>query len=405
MCVIVDRISNLHNKLGMQLENNKRNYLSKCIYHNKIEDTYNQVTYNSNWSFKQDFIYLTQRANKLQYDMLNDGYTPIFITLTLPSEYHKYRKHILKKATKNRKEKYMLVKNTKYKGHSVNDGYSKLLEQFRYLYAKFKIGRKNIKGIKFIRVIEPHKNTTAHLHAIIYVKTIHLSKYKLFYNRFIERENIKEHKFEVLKRDKYSIVYLFKYISKTIEGDLFVKGWQHLNKINSLYSISNVGINRAMFKILSNYIEYDKNDIRPYITQILDKAYIEYRKYKPLIEHQNYDYLNLEREVLLNSENIYEYSVKKIGNPASDLVLHISDFYYINYDYVEKKSFTLDNLFLDDNPFSDTYDEYVTLDDDFYSYQNISENERLSKILLSAVLYDKDGYIKFNNSDYILSTI
>ena len=153
--------------------------------------------------YKDNYIYYGQVSDYLQRDAKEQGKVAIFITATLPSEFHPYK-------TMNKKH----IKNKKYSNKTIYEGYRKLQDFFRYLYSSFKVNRKSVK-FKFVRVIEPHKDFTPHLHAIVFIESEYLEYFKKHFLNSLKLYSMGEqYKIEVIKNIQASVSYLLKYVRK-----------------------------------------------------------------------------------------------------------------------------------------------------------------------------------------------
>jgi len=278
----------------LKISNNRdmqnKNYLSKKVFINSLGIS--KIDYDKEWHLKQSYIYNTLKIDELNLQCIENNMTPIFITLTLPSEYH-----ATKKKGKN------LVHNYNYNPFiTVSDGYDRLIDIFRYLYNNFMIDRKKVKGLKFVRVIEPHKNFTPHLHAVVYVPNGLEANFKKHFNNVIKNNELKQVDYKELDSVTYATTYLLKYVQKTLEGDDVVRGWCIHHKINRVLTISNLdnGINREVFKRLSRFVPFDKDSDLNYFRQILQKVKI--------------------RKTLLNADNSVS-KIEEFGNKEADIFM------------------------------------------------------------------------------------
>jgi len=221
---------------GLQIVKNKSSfYLSK------------NINFDENWHFRQDYLYHIDRFNYIHLTSLSENLTPIFITLTLPSKYHAYVK---------RGDKHYA--NPKFEGLTISQGYNKLQEIFRTLYNKHSVrvnGKVIVKKYKFVRVVEPHKDFTPHLHAVIYVDDVESFK-KHFYN-VIFRNSLEQVDFEILQKESHSLAYLLKYVSKTIDSNnMMILGWKSLHKIVQVRT-SKMPFNKSEYKLFKSQVSYD----------------------------------------------------------------------------------------------------------------------------------------------------
>ncbi|HHH54711.1 MAG TPA: hypothetical protein ENK91_13700 [Bacteroidetes bacterium] len=246
-------------KVAYYQDKKTKKFFENSYIFNKNTGLINKIKYDKDWHLRQSYLYNTFRIDYLNQECLANGMTPIFITLTLPSPYHPTSKYYDPNL-------------------SVSDGYQKLQEIFRAVYNDFKVDRKRIENLKFIRVIEPHKSWIPHLHAIVYVPA-HLKDLFLGHlKRIIENNHLKQTDIKVLETAKYAVVYLLKYVDKTLSGSDEIRGWKIHHKIKRSFTMSNLnnGITRNIFKRLSSFLKYDEEDEdNSYLHQILNKVSID----------------------------------------------------------------------------------------------------------------------------------
>ncbi len=168
----------------------------------------------SNW-YINPHRYISEIKHRIysQYNYAKDhNLVPIFITLTLPSQYHKY--------------KYIEVngKKVKVKNKNFNPDYenltprdlvqilSKYFDKVRYMRAFRNIPKE--KRLYF-KIIEPHKTGTPHLHAMLYIPPEYVCK---FWRNFIFlcKEKLKI-QYDIQANILNPVNYLIKYILKNID--------------------------------------------------------------------------------------------------------------------------------------------------------------------------------------------
>jgi hypothetical protein len=199
---------------------------------------------------------IQERVNSLNnYANLNN-LKPLFITITLPTEYHKYKTLSNGKIVKNsnfskRNELKKLIKSKepltneileKYneKNYSPNAGAKYLSKVFKKM-----IDLRILKDIPkekkcYFRVYEPHESGTPHLHLNYFVPSEQIEEvYKNLQNYFKNNYNARV---DIQKDIKNNTAYLMKYILKTLDdmrtntefSDLSI--WYIHNKITRFYT-------------------------------------------------------------------------------------------------------------------------------------------------------------------------
>ena len=335
-------------------------YLKKCTLYNKVTGEVKNLRYDSEWYDRQSFLYYTFRVDYLNKYCIGNGMTPIFITLTLPSEYHytskKYNRKIL-----------------------VEDGYRKLITMYRDIYNNFKVNRKRVEGLKFVRVIEPHKSYVCHLHAIVYVNDEYKNKFIEHVKRVIRKNRLKQTDIRVLDKADYAVTYLHKYVQKSLDGNMVVKGWRKHHNIKRMVTMSNLGIGltRNIFKRITAFIPFDKNNNKCYFEQILDNLFITriQKNYKG-------DILKIERfgspDSLFHAHEILiKYRKKNIGNVEMFSELDNDYDCELNDSLDNKHYYRLEDLIIFDDNLNELYNKrdikfyYKTEKPDYKVFENV----------------------------------
>ena len=142
---------------------------------------------------------------------------PVFLTITLPSEYHRH--------------KYIEVsfgKEVKVKNKNFNSDYEEYtprnLVEILQSYFKSFVDLRAVRNIPkdkrlYFKVIEPHKTGVPHMHIMYFIPKENISKFKNAFVNFCERKNILQYDFQV---NIYNpINYLIKYILKSVDDYRF----------------------------------------------------------------------------------------------------------------------------------------------------------------------------------------
>jgi len=214
-----------------------------------------------------DLLFMTFGTDYMSHEY-KDSHTCFFITLTLDSPFHHRSK----------------IKSKDFVFDSDDDriffGYSLLQSCFRSVYRDFKINRKYVKDLKFARVIEPHKDFTPHLHALVYVpvglEDNFLNHFENVLNNYQKKGIGKQFKIEKLRDTKSGSIYITKYMRKYMTDRSF-DGWKRKHKIR-VFTCSRLPIPRYVFKIISGRVvisdwEYTKKT--SYIHGLLKSCYIK----------------------------------------------------------------------------------------------------------------------------------
>ena len=350
--IIHDKILNYAKYAKVSYKQDKKNkeYLEKCTTFNKVTGEINTILYNKEWHLRNNYIANTCKIDYLNDDCISKGMIPIFITLTLPSEYHPLRY----KGTQ---------RNPNYNPNlTVFDGYVKLVDMHRDIYDNFRVGRKRVKGLKFVRVIEPHKDWTPHLHAIVYVMPEYKDEFLKHVKRIIKKNALKQTDIKELDRESYSVTYLLKYVDKTLSGDDVYRGWRIHHGIHRVLTMSNlnIGLTKNIFKRVSSFISFDKDNPKIYFRQILDQLFItriQKDEQGNIIKMARYGSPDSPISVL---EIVKKYEKSYIGEIFYDEGFY-GDGDDIDYDMEFKAAYRLEDLIVYDEDFNELYNKRDTI--------------------------------------------
>lgn len=207
---------------------------------------------------------LKNDAKKTQFQIqqiqeLHQEHEHLFLTMTLPPKFHSSYKD----------EQGRKVNNVDFNQEKIRDGYENLNNTFRQMY-------KNLKKIdgtmKYIKMIEPHKDLTPHIHIQFWVQKEHINKVKTSINDTINN-NVKNGKlgeqWELIKLHKQEgkniSNYITKYIVKLLddiennEDKIYLlDGWKRKNKFR-LFGGSNPKINKSLYNTIVDIAPDDLN--------------------------------------------------------------------------------------------------------------------------------------------------
>lgn len=179
----------------------------------------------SNHSPKRYYGEIQNRINTLEREATNAGLTPVFLTITLPSEFHSM------KTTRNGK----LIRNPKYNGIEPKEAVKILTKMFGKLRHDRSLKELTKKQRMYYRVNEPHKDGTPHTHILLFIPKERIERVeKAFYRMF----NSDANKFE--KEIRSATSYIMKYINKTLpmskkelsQKDEYLNAWYIKHRIN-----------------------------------------------------------------------------------------------------------------------------------------------------------------------------
>ena len=250
--------------IAKEKERNTINYLDKHILRLLPLNEFVGMKYNLRKKFELDYRYYKSVADYINKKAVEKDLVPIFVTLTLSSEYHRFKKNM-------KTDKYEF--NPKYAGYTINEGYKLLQKASREILRHFKNYSKYRKGynIQYIKAVEAHKDGTAHIHFVAYVPQYLIDDFIKIVKSKIKLFGLgKEYKIEVLKDTEKGSAYLLKYLQKTLldenEENLYaLDGWRKENRIR-IFTHSQAYLKRRDFeKILPHFKDNLEETLKDYL--------------------------------------------------------------------------------------------------------------------------------------------
>lgn len=143
---------------------------------------------------------IQNRINTLDREATEAGLTPVFLTMTLPSEFHEM-KHANGK----------LIPNPKYNGTTPANAVKILTKQWGKLRQDRSLKELSKHQRMYYRVNEPHKDGTPHTHILLFIPKDRIVKVETAFKRLFHQAG---NKFE--KNIRSAASYIMKYINKTL---------------------------------------------------------------------------------------------------------------------------------------------------------------------------------------------
>jgi len=272
----------------------KINHLKKELYFYSLESEKKQIKYTNNLQSlknintgqviklqsdydskqKQYVKTIEQKVNALVALAKLENLQPIFLTLTLPSNFHPH------KTIKSGK----IIPNKNYKFEKLEDaiieGYQELKKIYRIFYKRAKSHSKNI---YYIKVTEPHLSLQCHMHILLFVKENKIDTTKKLFYKVCQENKLQRVEFDeslLTENINSAVGYIMKYILKTLNSnDEFFKrwqdGWRKKHKIRAC-ELSNLPISIEIYKKL--YYNLPKDTKESIQKEIEDKnqSFFEY---------------------------------------------------------------------------------------------------------------------------------
>jgi len=172
---------------------------------------------------------IQNRINTLEKEAKLSGLTPVFLTMTLPSEFHEMKHY-----------NGELVSNPKYNGTTPKEAVKILTKEWAKLRQDRSLKELGKSERMYYRVNEPHKDGTPHTHILLFIPSNRIDRVKSAFKRLFNQSG---NKFETNIRSAAS--YIMKYINKTLplskkerltETERYLNAWYIKHRINRFCS-------------------------------------------------------------------------------------------------------------------------------------------------------------------------
>ncbi len=243
-----DELESVSKKLKEQ-----KNFLEFSFLYDRINQTripLSDLIISANHSPQRYYSEIQNRVNTLEKIAKQRGLKPLFMTLTLGSQYHRC------KTTK----KGLLVPNPKHNGITPKEAVKALTKMFARLRQDRALKELSKEQRIYFRVNEPHKDGTPHTHILIYVPVDKAERVKTAFKRLFDgRGN------DIQDDINKSTAYIMKYINKTLplskkeklsEKENYLNAWYSHNRVvrfNSSKTLAPLSIYRLLHKRYSMY--------------------------------------------------------------------------------------------------------------------------------------------------------
>jgi hypothetical protein len=203
----VDDLASIEEKLYKQ-----RSYINNLIIKDKLNNNtikVKDIVMSAYHSPHKYYGEVQNRINSLMQYARENNLEPLFMTITLPSEYHP------KKTTMSGK----LIANPKYNGASTKESSKELTR----LFARLRHDR-SMKDLPkeqrvYFRVTEPHKDGTPHAHILLCIPRERIERVIAAFHR-LYKQNIKSDSpndiQKITDEINNAVSYIMKYINKTL---------------------------------------------------------------------------------------------------------------------------------------------------------------------------------------------
>jgi hypothetical protein len=221
----------------------QENFLKFSYIRNKLTGqtfSLSECMISSNHNPHRYYAEIQTRIDALTKEAEKANLTPVFLTLTLPSEFH-CMKQILEYNKVQRKMIPIgeLIKNPKYNGTTPKDAIKILTKMFGKLRQDRSLKELSKAQRMYYRVNEPQQDGTPHTHILLFIPKERIERAEKAFNRLF---NSVGNKFEKEIRSPKS--YIMKYINKTLprskekmsQDDEYLNAWYIKNRVNRFCS-------------------------------------------------------------------------------------------------------------------------------------------------------------------------
>lgn len=184
----------------------------------------------SNHNPQRYYAEIQNRIDTLQREAQNANLTPVFLTITLPSEFHAMKEH---KKTKQ------LIQNPKYNRIEPREATKVLTKMWAKLRQDRSLKELSKNQRMYYRVNEPHKDGTPHAHILLFIPADRIEKVEKAFNRLYFSKSNKFVK-DILNAKSYIMKYINKTLPKSKEhitqDDEYLNAWYIKNRVNRFCS-------------------------------------------------------------------------------------------------------------------------------------------------------------------------
>jgi len=276
----------------MQLDANEKKlakqkkFLNLSVIEDKLSGNIiplSDLIISANHSPHRYYSEIQNRVNTLIEEAERKELVPLFMTITLPSEYHPFK-------LVNKK----LVENSKFNGTPPREAVKALTKQFARLRndrALRDIGKENR---IYYRVNEPHQSGTPHTHILYYVPKDSVKRVISVFKRLYD-DKVNDIRSDLRNAGAYVMKYINKTLPKSKEGKLSKKD-KYLNAWYSHHRVTRFSSSRTLAPMYLYRLLYNRYSL---------KALTKIRKSNQLRVFRPVDDLNKIVEIFDGEELVY----------------------------------------------------------------------------------------------------
>jgi len=262
-------LQNHYYHLSLKKEQNQQTFFKRMSVVNQGSGEVIQINHSFENEYKKYTKSIEQKVYALEQVAKNKSLKPIFITLTLPSEYHPFISVVT-----GSKRRYV-TKNKAFAFNSIEEaikrGYDYLQHVYRTFYKRVKNTAK--KDLLYIKVVEAHNTLIPHFHILFYIKKENIKIIRTIFDNIVSEFELNQTDFEIItdntiQSDNNPVKtgvnraskYIMKYITKQLKkgSDYYtarlLDGWKRANRIR-IITMSNLPLSLTDFRAIYHGME------------------------------------------------------------------------------------------------------------------------------------------------------
>lgn len=262
-------------KLSLTKEQGQQSFLKyNMILRNQSTNEVLDINYNFEKYYKKYTKSIEQKIYTIESISKEKDLVPVFVTLTLPSEYHPF------KSIKYKDKRLYTDLNHEFEflniEESIKQGYDYLNHIYRTFYKRVK---NNVTDLLYVKVVEAHKTFIPHFHILFFVKKEEIKIIRKNFDKITYEFNLSQTDLELVnvnelqeKKNHYiktgvnrASKYIMKYITKSLNNgqDYFkarvLDGWKRLYKIRMI-TMSNLDLSLTDFRTIYHNLDSSSKD-------------------------------------------------------------------------------------------------------------------------------------------------
>ncbi len=259
-------------KLSLAKEQGQQSFLKyNMILKNQATKEILDINYSFDKYYKKYTKSIEQKIYTIEAIAKEKSLVPVFITLTLPTQYHPF------KSIKYKDKRLYTDLNYEFEflniEESIKQGYDYLNHIYRTFYKRVK---NSVTDLLYVKVVEPHKTFIPHFHILFFVKKEEIKIIRKNFDNISHEFNLSQTDLELVNVNELqekknpniktgvnrASKYIMKYITKSLNNgqDYFkarvIDGWKRLYKIRMI-TMSNLDLSLTDFRTI--YYNLDKD--------------------------------------------------------------------------------------------------------------------------------------------------